>query len=182
MIGMLIAGTIALALYASCRAGALRNDLRESEQIRDALVSAVHDCRAEIARLRLTDAERAFLELHAERLTSWQRASPESRAERVTVMGMLDRLGLPQNTQDQEHRMTDETTPQDDAAMPPASAGSTLWVISRAWPFSAVTVDGVDVKVYPGQPTRFMPLFETREQAVEWYGKDDENIHPLKVG
>lgn len=41
----------------------------------------------------LTDAERAFLELHAERLISWGRASPESRAERVTVIGLLERLG-----------------------------------------------------------------------------------------
>jgi hypothetical protein len=45
-------------LRTACRAGVMRNDLRESEQIRDALVNAVHDCRAHIARLRFTDAER----------------------------------------------------------------------------------------------------------------------------
>jgi predicted PP-loop superfamily ATPase len=67
----------------------------QPEQL-DAIIEGlerIKELEAEIARLRLTEAERAFLELHAERLTSWQRASPESRAERVTVMGMLDRLG-----------------------------------------------------------------------------------------
>lgn len=78
--------------------------------------------------------------------------------------------------------MRDETTPQDGEAMPPASTGSTLWVISRAWPFSAMTANGMNVKVFPGEPTRFMPVFETREQAVKWYGTDDESIQPVKVG
>ena len=62
------------------------------------------------------------------------------------------------------------------------SAGSTLWVISRAWPFSAMTANGIQMKVDSGEPTRFMPVFETREQAVKWYGKDDESIQPIKVG
>ena len=79
--------------------------------------------------------------------------------------------------------MKDETTPQDAGAMPPASAGSTLWEISRAWPFSAMTAkNGIRIKVDCGEPTRFMPVFETREQAVKWYGKDDESIQPIKVG
>jgi hypothetical protein len=62
------------------------------------------------------------------------------------------------------------------------STGSTLWVIYRAWPFSAMTANGMNVKVDPGEPTRFMPVFETRAQAVKWYGKDDESIYPIKVG
>ena len=62
------------------------------------------------------------------------------------------------------------------------SAGSTLWVICRAWPFSAMTAGGIQMKVDSGEPTRFMPVFETREQAVKWYGKDDESIQPIKVG
>ena len=78
--------------------------------------------------------------------------------------------------------MQDETTPQDGEAMPPASDGSTLWVICRAWPFSAMTAGGIQMKVDSGEPTRFMPVFETREQAVKWYGKDDESIQPIKVG
>ena len=78
--------------------------------------------------------------------------------------------------------MKDETTPQDAGAMPPASAGSTLWVISRAWPFSAMTANGIQMKVDSGEPTRFMPIFETREQAVKWYGTDDESIQPIKAG
>ena len=117
MIGILIA-VIALELYAFCRAGALGNDLRESEQIRDALVSAVHDCRAEIARLRdesynlrklnemhqqcaerrlaeiarlrLTGAEREALEwaeAHAQSLSASQTAHKNA----ATLRGLLDR-------------------------------------------------------------------------------------------
>ena len=40
---------------------------------------------------RLTDAERAFLALHAERLVGWSRSSPESARELETVRWMLER-------------------------------------------------------------------------------------------
>jgi hypothetical protein len=55
---MWIAATAALALLAFWGWFAQRHRLRESEQIRDKLVLSVHEYRAEIARLRLTDAER----------------------------------------------------------------------------------------------------------------------------
>lgn len=46
-----------------------------------------------VANLRLTDAERAFLELHAHRLVGWSRSSDESKKELVTVRGLLERMG-----------------------------------------------------------------------------------------
>lgn len=74
----------------------------------------------------------------------------------------------------EESKRTDEPAP--------ASAGSTLWVIWRAWPFSAMKANGLRVKVDLGEPTRFMPVFDTREQAVKWYGRDDESIQSMTVG
>jgi len=41
----------------------------------------------------LTDEERAFLKLHAQRLVGWSRSSDESKKELVTVRGLLERLG-----------------------------------------------------------------------------------------
>jgi hypothetical protein len=78
--------------------------------------------------------------------------------------------------------MSDETKPQDSAAMPPASAGSTAWIVSRAWPFSAMTIAGQPAKAEPGGPERFILVFNTRAEAVAWYGKDDDSIQPLTLG
>jgi hypothetical protein len=41
----------------------------------------------------LTDEERAFLELHAQRLVGWSRSSDDSKRELVTVRGLLERMG-----------------------------------------------------------------------------------------
>jgi hypothetical protein len=49
--------------------------------------------REQIADMRLTDEERAFLELHAQRLVGWSRSSDDSKRELVTVRGLLGRLG-----------------------------------------------------------------------------------------
>jgi ABC-type molybdenum transport system ATPase subunit/photorepair protein PhrA len=88
MSGMWIAATVALALWAFWLSSTLRNDLRESEQIRDALVSAVHDCRAEIARLRLTDAEREAVEWCVEMAVVH---ATECDEEIATLRGLLER-------------------------------------------------------------------------------------------
>ena len=70
-----------------------------------------------------------------------------------------------------------------DAAEPSgASAGSTAWIVLRAWPFSAMTIAGRPAKTEPGGPERFIPVFNTRAEAVAWYGKDDDSIRPLKLG
>jgi hypothetical protein len=63
-----------------------------------------------------------------------------------------------------------------------ASAGSTAWIVSRTWPFSAMTIAGRPAKAEPGGPERFIPVFNTRAEAVAWYGKDDASIQPLKLG
>ena len=45
----------------------------------------------------LTDAERAFFELHMERLVWWGHSCPVSRKELETVRGLFERLGGQQN-------------------------------------------------------------------------------------
>ncbi len=70
----------------------------------------------------------------------------------------------------------------DDIERPVVSAGSTAWIVSRAWPFSAMTIAGRPAKAEPGGPERFIPVFSTRAEAVAWYGKDDDSIQPLTLG
>ena len=78
---------------------------------------------------------------------------------------------------------------QGGAEQSPASAGSTAWFVSRAWPFSAIdgargagTIAGKPAKTEPGGPVRFIPVFNTRAEAVAWCGKDDDSIQPLTLG
>jgi hypothetical protein len=68
----------------------MADDLRGDAEISRLRLQAAH---AEVERLRLTDAERAFLKLHAQRLVGWSRSSDESKKELVTVRGLLERLG-----------------------------------------------------------------------------------------
>jgi len=70
----------------------------------------------------------------------------------------------------------------DDAEPSGASGGSTAWMVLRAWPFSAVTAAGFSLKPEPGGPTRFIPVFDTRAEAVEWCGSDDDSIQSIQIG
>jgi hypothetical protein len=45
-----------------------------------------------------------------------------------------------------------------------------------------MTIAGRPAKAEPGGPERFIPVFNTRAEAVAWYGKDDDSIQPLKLG
>jgi hypothetical protein len=74
------------------------------------------------------------------------------------------------------------TTPNDTNEPSLASAGSTAWIVLRAWPFTAMTIAGRPAKAEPGGPERFIPVFSTRAEAVALYGKDDDSIQPLKLG
>jgi hypothetical protein len=77
----------------------------------DMLAAEVRRLEAVIAagEAALTDAERPFAEHRSYSKNDGKRPIADMSGE---------------NTQDQEHRMSDSTTPQDGKAMPPASAGS----------------------------------------------------------
>lgn len=73
--------------------GVYNQELMQHEKVRDLLI----DCRAEIARLRLTDAERAAVEKAAataqeavdKKLLGWE----DDAATAATLRGLLERLG-----------------------------------------------------------------------------------------
>lgn len=60
-------------------------------------------------------------------------------------------------------------------AKPPlaAQAGSALWAVMRAHGFGSITVYGVPLSCPSEGPQRFIPVFNTREQAVAWAGSDE---------
>ena len=79
------------------------------------------------------------------------------------------------NTQDQEHRMSDETKPQDSAAMSPASAGSqpVAWEVVgphysyvTQWREAAVAGEGVTSTPLYRQPQP--TLTDKEREAIEW--------------
>lgn len=47
-----------------------------------------------------------------------------------------------------------------------------LWAVMKAFHFESITVGGVPLKVPHDGPCRFIPLFETREDAVKHDGSD----------
>jgi hypothetical protein len=61
---------------------------------------------------------------------------------------------------------------------PAGPAPSRLWAVMLAYSWDAVTAGGFRVAAPPGGPHRFIPLFETREQAVAWAGSEE---HVMEV-
>jgi hypothetical protein len=54
-----------------------------------------------------------------------------------------------------------------------------LYMAMKAMPWDSITVHGVDLMAPPEGPQRFIPVFETREQAEAWVGDDDIAISQL---
>ena len=50
-----------------------------------------------------------------------------------------------------------------------------MWAVMKAYSFTSMSVMGMDLRSPPEGPQRFIPLFETREQAIEFAG-DDKHI------
>jgi hypothetical protein len=55
---------------------------------------------------------------------------------------------------------------------------TTLWAVMKAYGFDTIMVDGVPIQCPPDGPQRYIPVFNTREQAVAW-AKSDEHVSPL---
>jgi hypothetical protein len=56
-----------------------------------------------------------------------------------------------------------------------------LWAVMKRYSWDCVTVQGVELKAPKGGPHFFMPLFETREQAIKWTNGDDERVFEVTV-
>lgn len=58
----------------------------------------------------------------------------------------------------------------------PESTDSIMWVVMKAYSWSSVTAGGMPMMSPPEGPQRFMPVFESREQAVAWDNGCEDNI------
>tara|TARA_R110000868_G_scaffold58139_2_gene179638 strand:- start:468 stop:692 length:225 start_codon:yes stop_codon:yes gene_type:complete len=52
------------------------------------------------------------------------------------------------------------------------------WAVMKAQPFSSLVVSGYPLQSPTEGPHGFIPVFDTREQAVEWAGSD-ENVEMM---
>jgi hypothetical protein len=51
-----------------------------------------------------------------------------------------------------------------------------FWAIMKAQSWSSMTINGIEVAAQPEGPHRFIPVFNTREQAVAWNGGEDNVV------
>ena len=66
---------------------------------------------------------------------------------------------------------------QTNTAVSGAAPCSALWVVMKAQPWDALSVGaGWPLRAPDEGPHRFLPVFNTREQAVKWAGGDDHVV------
>jgi hypothetical protein len=51
-----------------------------------------------------------------------------------------------------------------------------MWAIMKAYNFSALAADGIRCAAPLGGPQRFIPVFDTKEQAVKFADGDETHI------
>jgi hypothetical protein len=49
-----------------------------------------------------------------------------------------------------------------------------LWAVMRAHSWGSIAINGTSLVAPPEGPHRFIPVFETRNQAVTWHGSDSD--------
>ena len=54
-----------------------------------------------------------------------------------------------------------------------AASGSALWAVMKAHAWDSITAQGYPLMSPPEGPQRFIPVFETREQAIAWADSDE---------
>jgi hypothetical protein len=57
-----------------------------------------------------------------------------------------------------------------------------MWAVMKAQSFADLKFMGMSVAVAPGSPAKFIPLFDTRAEAVAFDGGSDEYVRECKVG
>lgn len=57
-----------------------------------------------------------------------------------------------------------------------------FWAVMKAYSWGSLSVGGLSIGSPPKGPQRFMPLFETREQAVAWDNGCEDNIGMMRGG
>ena len=55
-----------------------------------------------------------------------------------------------------------------------------LWCVMKAHEWSNLSVAGIEMVAPKKGPQYFIPIFDTREQALAWSGNDETHIHALE--
>jgi hypothetical protein len=63
----------------------------------------------------------------------------------------------------------------------PEASAQIMWVVMTAYLWSNVTVNGMPMRSPADGPQRFMPVFESREQAVAWNNGCEDNVSIVRV-
>ena len=56
-----------------------------------------------------------------------------------------------------------------------------MWAVMTAQPWSAFTAGGLEITGPEEGPHKFMPLFDTREQAVAWSLSGDKHVVEVEL-
>ena len=59
-------------------------------------------------------------------------------------------------------------------------SANTLYAVMRACTWPSVEVNGIPLTQPKDGPQRYIPVFDTQEQAIEW-AQDGDRIHPLNT-
>lgn len=62
------------------------------------------------------------------------------------------------------------------------SESKRFYAIFRAFSFeNSFTAQGYGIKLVEGEPSHFIPIFKTREEAVKWNDGKEDNIREMET-
>jgi len=56
-----------------------------------------------------------------------------------------------------------------------------MWAIMKAYGWNSIEITGVNIIPPPNGPQRFIPLFDTREQALAFTDGDESNLQEMEM-
>ena len=65
--------------------------------------------------------------------------------------------------------------------IPPKQPPRSLWCVMKAHKWSCLSVHSYTMSAPADGPEYFMPIFETREQAVKWENGNDEHVKEVRT-
>jgi hypothetical protein len=74
-----------------------------------------------------------------------------------------------------ENKKDDQTAAREASLSAPICSG-VMWVVMKAHTWENIEVMGMSIRPPPDGPQRFIPMFDTREQAVAWDGSDEHVV------
>jgi hypothetical protein len=71
-------------------------------------------------------------------------------------------------------------TVDDDVQGDAFDRGTSMWAIMRAYKWRSLSIEGLPVSCPEPGPQRFIPVFNTRDQAIKWNNGSAEDV--MEVG